>query len=66
MLREKFKDFNFTSEFPNLFLICLYESGGDFQTFSELIGYSDFELFLADFKQLDAELKPKYIIVEEN
>lgn len=36
-------------EFPTFYSFLLYESGGDFQTYSKLLGYNSYDEFLTDF-----------------
>jgi hypothetical protein len=48
-----FKDWNDSPEFPDLYHKILYESGGDFLTYSKLLGYNDYQDFLDDYNKIE-------------
>ena len=61
ILENKYKDFEFSSEFPDLYMLLLYESGGDFKTFSSILGYSSYPDFIKDFEEFELKYKDKFI-----
>ncbi len=56
ILKEKYHDFTFNDEFPDLFHIILYESGGDFGCYSKLLGYENYNDFVNDFTELNSDI----------
>jgi len=50
-LIEKYKDYPFDEEFPNLYMVLIYESGGDLTTLSEQLGYVKYQDFNLDYKE---------------
>ena len=54
------KDWEVSYEFPNLYMILLYCSGGDFLTLSKSMGYESYEEFEKDFEEIkDQYYDPK-------
>ena len=60
IIEAKYKDFDFSSEFPDLYMLLLYESGGDFKCYSKLMGYEDYSDFVKDFESFNEKYKSKY------
>ncbi len=56
ILEKKFKQWKqCTDEFETFYLFILYESSGDFKTYSKLIGYDNYEDFANDYELLMKE-----------
>jgi hypothetical protein len=39
-------------EFPTFYMYLLYESGGDFKTYSKILGYENYEEFINDYNEI--------------
>ncbi len=69
-LINKYSDFEFNSEFPNLYMILLYESGGDFITYSRILNYENYEDFVNDYDEFvnlhESKFKPINPITYDN
>lgn len=61
IIEQKYLDFPFNQEFPNLYMILLYESGGDFECYSRILGYTDFGQFLTDYKNFNETYKQLFV-----
>jgi hypothetical protein len=59
ILTDKYWDFPFNNEFPNLYFVLLYESGGDFETYSKIIGYDNYKNFKDDFIDFNEKYEHK-------
>ena len=59
-LEEKYKDFEFDEEFPNIYMKVLYDSGGDFNTFSKLLGYTYYPTFINDLTEFELDYLNKF------
>ena len=59
-LIEKYKDYPFNEEFPNLYMVVLYESGGDFWTHAKRMGYNDWNTFEDDWIEAEKVLISKF------
>ena len=64
LLEQKYFDFPFSGEFPNLYMVLLYESGGDFTTYSKILGYNDIEVFNRDYNEFNEIYKDKFHIFD--
>jgi hypothetical protein len=60
-LIKKYQNFPFNHEFPNLYYLLLYESGGDFKCYSKILGYDDYDEFLKDYEDAWDVLFLKFI-----
>ncbi len=65
ILEEKYGSFEWSSEFPNLYQLLLYESGGDFDSYSRILGYESVESFDKDFAVFNEKHRDEYKPVEE-
>ena len=66
MLENKFKDFDWSEEFPNLYYILLYESGGDFKTYAEIAGYESYTDFVIDYNNFYDKYQNKFLKISKN
>ena len=62
ILEQKYSEFPFNEEFTDLYMLLLYESGGDFLSYSKILGYEDIKFFYKDFN----EFWLKFHILKEN
>jgi len=60
ILEQKYKEFNFNEEFTDLYILLLYESGGDFKTYSSIIGYTDYSQFIQDLVEFIIKYSHKF------
>jgi hypothetical protein len=61
MLENKFKDFVWNEEFPNIYYILLYESGGDFKTYAKLNNYASYEDFVKEYDAFFVKHENKFL-----
>lgn len=52
IVETKYGCFPYSGEFPDLYHVLLYESGGDFETYSKVLGYEDYDDFIKDYEKL--------------
>lgn len=60
ILEEKYGSFDWSNEFPDLYMLLLYESGGDFDTYSKILGYDSPDDFDREFKEFNEKHKDEF------
>ena len=66
IIEENYHDFTFNGEFPNLYMVLLYESGGDFVTYAKILGYENIELFYKHYDEFNEVYKDRFLPFDIN
>ena len=64
IIEEKYKDYSFSSEFPDLYHVLLYESGGDHATYAKILGYDSLDDFTADYNAFNVKYLNKFHLTD--